>query len=284
MNEGPIVQKRLQLVEVFGDENFKGSNVPVAISPENLAKEQMREIGRSLGLPNLVFLLPPTILDADYRVRTFRHDRELPFAGDTTLAACHAWLEAGGKPKGQDIVQQCMAGLVGIRRVGKGYAFALSPFAEPSPVSETEIGQAAELLGIDRSVVVDARRFKRGRGWLGLLLESADAVLALRPGNSHSERVSFGIVGRHPSDSMVDWELRAIFSDRNGTLVEDPIAGALSTSAAQWLIASGRAGRRFVAAQGTGSGRVERIVVVQDEADISWIAGTAKTLPSGQTE
>ena len=54
---------------------------------------------------------------ADYRVRIFTPGGELPFAGHPTLGSCHAWLEAGGKPRGRDfIVQECGVGLVKIRR------------------------------------------------------------------------------------------------------------------------------------------------------------------------
>src|SRR5690606_13716971 len=133
-----------------------------------------------------------------------------------------------------------------------------------------------------RSAVVEARWVDNGPGWLGLLLHSAAAVLALRPLGSWPERVDIGVVGAHPPGSAVDWELRAIFSDQHRRLVEDPITGSLNASVAQWLIGSGRAGVRYTAAQGTAIGRVGRIAVEQDPAGTIWIGGNTETLFSGQ--
>jgi hypothetical protein len=58
------------------------------------------------------FLLRPTNHVADYRVRIFTPQRELPFAGHPTLGTCYVWLASGANPKADEIVQQCEIGLV----------------------------------------------------------------------------------------------------------------------------------------------------------------------------
>ena len=90
----------------------------------------MQGLKNSQSLSETTFLLTPTDPAADYRVRIFTPQRELPFAGHPTLGSCHAWLEAGGADcAAGEVVQQCAAGLIRIRREAGRLAFA----APPSP-------------------------------------------------------------------------------------------------------------------------------------------------------
>jgi PhzF family phenazine biosynthesis protein len=271
------------LVDVFGAESFKGNPVAVVHSGENLSTERMQDITRWLNLSETTFLLPPTDPAADYRVRIFTLDRELPFAGHPTLGTCHAWLEAKGSPKGARIVQECGAGLIPIRRTAQGLAFAAPPLVRSGPATEEEIARALDILRVDRADLVAAEWVDNGPGWLGILLNSADAVLAARPLRGCEGRAEYGLVGPHPAGSPIDWEVRAIFSDAHGGLIEDPITGSLNASLAQWLIGSGRAAKRYVAAQGTAIGRAGRIFVEQDDEGEIWIAGNTQTLFAGET-
>ena len=66
--------------------------------------------------------------------------------------------------------------------------------------------------------------------------------------------------------------MRAFFPAAGGGLAEDPVTGSLNAALAQWLIESGRAPSRYVAAQGTALGRAGR-VHVQQEGDTVWIGG-----------
>src|SRR6185437_4184128 len=126
---------------------------------------------------------PPTAAGADYRVRIFTPVAELPFAGHPTLGTCHAWLEAGGAPRSDaEIVQECAAGLVSIRRTPDGLGFAAPPLTRSGPVDDEELTHVARTLNIDRGAIVAAEWADNGPGWVALLLESADAVLAVRPG------------------------------------------------------------------------------------------------------
>jgi PhzF family phenazine biosynthesis protein len=270
-----------QIVDVFGDEIFKGNPVAVISGGETLSTQRMQDITRWLNLSETTFLLPPTDPRADYRVRIFTLDREMPFAGHPTLGTCHAWLTAGGRPRGAAIVQECGAGLVTVRKSGEGLAFAAPALIRSGPVGEPDLATALEVLRIDRASVVDARWVDNGPGWLGVLLESAQAVLALRPLGSYPRRIDIGVVGPHPAASPVDWELRAFFSNQNGGIVEDPITGSLNASVAQWLIGAGRAPDRYTAAQGTAIGRIGRVRVDRDQAGSVWIAGDTRTLFSG---
>ena len=100
-------------VDVFTSEPYRGNPVAVVLDAEGLSTEQMQRFANWTNLSETTFVLPSET--ADYHVRIFTPERELPFAGHPTLGTCHAWLEAGGEAK-DVIVQECGAGLVPIRR------------------------------------------------------------------------------------------------------------------------------------------------------------------------
>jgi PhzF family phenazine biosynthesis protein len=107
----------LRLVDVFGRDNLRGNPLPVILGAASLSSSRMQSIARWFNTSETTFLLPPSTDAADYRVRIFTLERELPFAGHPTLGSCHAWLGAGGKPRRADeIVQECGVGMVRLRR------------------------------------------------------------------------------------------------------------------------------------------------------------------------
>ncbi|MEG3087776.1 PhzF family phenazine biosynthesis protein [Sphingomonas sp. PB4P5] len=274
-----------RLVDVFGTDPFTGNPLAVVAVAETLSTEEMQAITRWLNLSETAFLLPPTHAGADYRVRIFTLAHELPFAGHPTLGSAHAWLEAGGRPR-QDgvIVQQCGAGLVTLRQEGDQLSFAAPPLLRSGTPSEAEIAEVAAVLRIDRDAIVDAAWVDNGPGWIAVLLASAEAVLALEPARHHQNRIDIGVVGAHPPGQATAFELRAIFSDAHGALIEDPVTGSLNASVGQWLFASGRATGAYLAAQGTRLGRTGRIQVTQDDTGQVWVGGATRTLFSGQRE
>jgi len=278
--------RAFRLVDVFGADDFSGNPLAVIADADGLETDAMQAITRWLNLSETTFLLPPTRVGADYRVRIFTPARELPFAGHPTLGSCHAWLEAGGRPRGErTIVQECGAGLIPIRRDGAGrLAFAAPPLIRGGPVDEADIARIASVLRIDRSAIVDAQWCDNGPGWVVVMLASAQAVLAVDPVRHHKARVDIGIVGPHPAGGEAAFEIRALFSDAHGALVEDPVTGSLNASVAQWLFASGRARGGYVAAQGACIGRAGRIHIEQDGEGQVWVGGRTTTLFGGATQ
>lgn len=277
--------RTFRLVDVFGTDPFTGNPLAVVADADGLSAEEMQAITRWLNLSETAFLLPPTDPGADYRVRIFTLAHELPFAGHPTLGSAHAWLEAGGQPRRDGaIVQECGAGLVTIRRDAGRLAFAAPPLLRSGQPSEAEIVQVAEVLQIDRDAIVDAAWADNGPGWIAVMLASAEAVLAVEPSRHQPGRIDIGLVGPHAPGGETAFEIRAIFSDGQGALIEDPVTGSLNASVGQWLFASGRATGRYVAAQGTRLGRTGRIHVEQDAKGQVWVAGATRTLFSGRSE
>jgi len=276
-----MTHRNFRMVDVFGDGMFAGNPLAVIADATDLDTAEMQRIAHWLNLSETTFLLPPTEAGADYRVRIFTVDRELPFAGHPTLGSAHAWLEQGGTPKTKGVVvQECGAGLVTLRHDSHRLAFAAPPRTRSGPLTDDELDEVIGVLRIGRDQVIDAQWVSNGPGWVAVLMESAEAVLAVKPVAVHDRIIDIGVVGPHKGGD-IDFEIRGLFSVAGGTLVEDPVTGSLNASVAQWLFESGRATGSYVAAQGTKLGRRGRVHLSQDADGQVWVAGTTSTLMSG---
>jgi PhzF family phenazine biosynthesis protein len=275
------VPRPFRQVDVFTTTPYRGNPVAVVLDGEGLTTDEMLAFAHWTNLSETTFVLRPTAAGADYRVRIFTPVSELPFAGHPTLGSCHAWLAAGGRAQRADvIVQQCAAGLVEVRRTADGLAFAAPPLVRSGPVEESLVEHIAQVLGIDRSGILDAQWADNGPGWVAVLLASADAVLALRPGPVDLE---VGVVGPYPPGSPHAFEVRAFFP-KDGATVEDPVTGSLNASLAQWLLGTGRASAPYVASQGTALGRSGRAHVSRDPDGTVWVGGGTVTCVTGEVE
>ena len=268
-------------VDVFTSVPYRGNPVAVVLDGEGLSTEEMQRFAHWMNLSETTFVLPPAAGGADYLVRIFTPGRELPFAGHPTLGTCHAWLEAGGTP-GQPgvVVQECGAGLVTLRRGQDGLAFAAPPVLRDGPVDEELLATIASALRIDRADIVDASWADNGPGWVAVLLASAEAVLAVRPGLTD---LDLGLAGPYPPGSPEAFEVRAFFPS-NGVTTEDPVTGSLNASLAAWLLRTGRAQAPYVASQGTALGRAGRVHISADPDGAIWVAGATVTCIKGKVD
>ena len=279
--------RRFRQVDVFGQDPCTGNPVAVVLDTEGLDDDTMRRFSVWTNLSECTFVLPPTDPDADYRVRIFCLDVELPFAGHPTLGTARAWLDAGGVPGRDDVVvQECGAGLVPVRLDGDLMAFAAPPRARSGPVEPDHLDEVVAVLGVSPEHVVDAEWLDNGPGWVGVLLDSAETVLGLRPhASAHPGRVDnhwdIGVVGptRDPDEP---WEVRAFFGP-GPALREDPVTGSLNAAAAQWLLGTGRATAPYVARQGTALGRRGRVHVAESDGEI-WVGGRTHVTLSGNVD
>jgi PhzF family phenazine biosynthesis protein len=286
-----LARRRFKQVDVFTASPYLGNPVAVVLDGDGLSTAQMHGFARWTNLSETTFVFPPSGSEADYRVRIFTSasgteaasglPAELAFAGHPTLGTCHAWLEASGVPRhGDVIVQECGVGLVEVRRTGDGLAFAAPPLIRSGQVEESLLVHVASTLGIGREQIVDAAWVDNGPGWVGLLLESADAVLALRPGFVDQE---VGVVGPFPAGSETAFEVRGFFP-KDAATAEDPVTGSLNASLAQWLLATKRASAPYVASQGTALGRAGRVHISEDPDGTVWVGGGTVTCIEGEVE
>ncbi len=279
------MNRGFQMIDVFGSGALLGNPLAVVHDAQGLTSEEMQAITRWMNLSETAFLLPTTNDVADYRVRIFTLAGELPFAGHPTLGACHAWLSAGGIPRGDVIVQECGIGPVRLKR-DERLSFAAPPLIRSGPVDITYVVQVAAVLGVSLDDIVATEWVDNGPGWVGVLVQDDEVALSLRPDIGRHEGdgpLFIGVVGPHPHGGDIDFEIRAFFSDDRGRLIEDPVTGSLNASLAQWLISSGRAPASYVAAQGTVIGRAGRIHLAQDEAG-TWVGGSTVTVVSGRID
>ena len=101
--------------DVFSTDAFTGNPLAVINDADDLSDEQMQNIARWTGLSETAFLCTPDDgSSADYKVRIFTPERELPFAGHPTLGAAFAWQSFTGTEK-KEMSQQGQAGVVPVR-------------------------------------------------------------------------------------------------------------------------------------------------------------------------
>ena len=280
----PLRQRSFKQVDVFTATPYRGNPLAVVLDGSGLDDEAMQRFARWTNLSETTFLLPPTDAQADYRVRIFTPGGELPFAGHPTLGSCHAWLEAGGKPRRDDIVvQECKVGPVRIRREAPRLAFAAPPLKLFAP-SPGLLAQVADALGLEPQQILAAQLLDNGPVWLGLLVDSPQTVLRLQPDHGTlkalGQKVGVAARYRQVAGGEPSLEVRA-FAAPIG-IEEDPVTGSLNASLAHWLMAEGHMPPGYLAAQGSCIDRAGRVFIAQDASQDIWVGGESVTCITGQ--
>ncbi|EHK54749.1 phenazine biosynthesis protein [Mesorhizobium alhagi CCNWXJ12-2] len=175
------------MVDVFAVDRFFGNPVAGISGAGGLETQDMQGIARWFNLSETTVLLPPTRSEADYRVRIIHAPERDSLRLPSYAWHCHAWLAAGGKPKSDDeIVQECGAGLVKIRR-GSGRLSFAPPLIRSGAPTENELADARRLLRIALEDALDAAWIDNGPdGWT-----NADAER--QTGHQRSNQMMFPI-------------------------------------------------------------------------------------------
>lgn len=266
-----MTTRRYSEVDVFSETAYRGNALAVVHDAEGLSSAEMQQFANWTNLSETTFLLEPTHPEADYRVRIFTSNEELPFAGHPTLGSAKAWLDAGGIPGSAGvIVQECAAGLIPIRVSGDRFAFQAPPLTRYESVEETQLQRIAVVLGIEREKILDSSWIVNGSRWIGIRLGSAQEVLDLRPDPGHLGDLEIGVVGPYGSGAEPQFEVRAFVG--GDAVWEDPVTGSLNAGLARWLSDTFVAPAHYVASQGTVLGREGRVHVEVD-GDTIWVGG-----------
>ncbi|MFJ5161706.1 PhzF family phenazine biosynthesis protein [Pantoea sp. NPDC088449] len=278
------MQVAFKQVDVFTSSAFKGNPLAVIMDAQGLSDAQLAAIARWTNLSETTFVLPPQDEAADYRVRIFTVEGELPFAGHPTLGTAHALLEAGWplKTPGK-IVQECGVGLVEVKISHDGALAFAAPAATLTPFSDALMSSALNSEAFDLSqapTIVDM-----GIRWLLIPLSSAQAVLDVVPSvadlhrlQQHADVNGTMIFGALPADENEQYEVRALLVE-NGSLTEDPVTGSANACLARYFAAQGQT-RDYRARQGSVIQREGRIQVSFSDAAI-WIGGQTVTVIDG---
>lgn len=266
-------------VDVFASKPLEGNALAVVSDADDLTTEQMAAFARWTNLSETTFLMRPTHPDADYRVRIFTPIRELPFAGHPTLGSCYVWLGDHGFSQSKEVVQECDAGLVHIRRDGPRLSFAAPPLLRGGAVEDDVLHSIIDGLGVAPDRVIASQWADNGPGWVVVMLRTREELLAIHPDYAALNGLNVGAfapwVGR---DAEAHVEVRAFISNRSA---EDPVTGSLNASLAQWLIPAGLMPKRYTVSQGTALGRRGRIQVEQIGEGI-WVGGEVQKCITGQ--
>ncbi|MDR6795442.1 PhzF family phenazine biosynthesis protein [Acinetobacter calcoaceticus] len=229
-------------VDVFTSQAFKGNPVAVIMDASTLTSEQMQAIANWTNLSETTFVLPATDSQADYQVRIFTPQNELPFAGHPTIGTAHALLEAGLiTAKEGKLVQQCGAGLVALRVSELNHISFELPQPKITPLDTTQTQKLAEILKCQIDTQWNAALVDVGARWVVLQAVNAEAVLATQPDfaalKQHDLEMKVGgatVYGFYENnDEQKHIEVRS-FAPSIG-INEDPVCGSGNGSVASFI-------------------------------------------------
>lgn len=268
-------KRRFMQLDVFSHLPTKGNPLAVVIDGDGLDEATMRAFARWTNLSETAFLLPPTVAEADYRVRIFTPRRELPFAGHPSVGSACVAIEAGLVDSGKTrLIQQCAAGLlpVNVERSGAERVIHVqAPAARIHGVSadlRQAIAQAIHLAPADVSInLVD-----NGPHWWVCDMGDAARVRALKPDlpaiaalTEQHGVIGLSVFGQEQGGSA-KMAVRAFCPADD--MPEDPVTGSVNAGIMALLAERGdrRFGFDYVASQGREVGRDGYVHVKRDTA------------------
>ena len=262
----------LKQVDVFTGRPFYGNPVAVIMGAESLETEDMQRIACWLNLSESAFLLPSSV--ADYHLRIFTPQHELPFAGHPTIGAAFAAIESGFVEKKKVLRQECGAGVLEVTFEDERI-FVRGPDPRVTDVRRT-LPFAKKLL-----------RIEVGPVWIVGEVADAQELAALKPDMNALaaftiDHEATGVtVFAASGEKQAAMHVRS-FAPAHG-IAEDPVCGSGNLAVAHYLRQTNalkRFGERYIARQGMQLGREGRVHVRVD-ADGVRIGGRAVTCMEG---
>lgn len=262
----------LKQVDVFTGRPFYGNPVAVVLGGEALETEDMQRIACWVNLSETTFLLPSS--QADYRLRIFTPQHELPFAGHPTIGSAYAALESGFVEKKKLLRQECAAGILDLSFEDERI-FVRGP--------EPRITDVRRGLPFAKKLL----RIEVGPIWIVGEVADAQELAALRPDMGALaaftiDHEATGITVFAPSgEKQTAMHVRS-FAPAHG-IPEDPVCGSGNLAVAHYLKQTNslkRFGERYIARQGMQMKRDGRVHVRVDEDGVR-IGGRAVTCIEG---
>ena len=147
---------RYVLVDVFADRPLAGN--PLAVFPDasGLDDETLQLIAREMDHAATAFILPAAKPGADFRLRIFSREREIPFAGHPALGAHFVFATDSGVPiagKGSRASHEGPGGVIPVERLVEGGRLVQIRMDLRMPemgpkLSQAEVAGVAEALGL----------------------------------------------------------------------------------------------------------------------------------------
>ncbi len=247
-------------VDVFTERPLEGNQLAVFHSGRGLATARMQAIARETNLAETTFLFPGGS-GADARVRIFRPNEELPFAGHPTLGT--AFVIAQTRPALSVVRLRMKVGVIPVRVDRRRRPLYLE-MRQRNPVFGEIFRDAARLadaIGL-RPADLD-RRYRpqvvsTGLPFLIIPLSRSTALARLDVGKNFWPALAR--LGGHLPYFLVTGE-PAIEARMFDAVSEDPATGSAAGCAAAYLVACGRCAPdvTFVIQQGRFVARPSRI-------------------------
>jgi trans-2,3-dihydro-3-hydroxyanthranilate isomerase len=150
--------RRYAVLDVFTKTALEGNPLAVVLDTDGLDDDRMQRIAREFGLPETVFVFPPTNPASIARLRIFTPARELPFAGHPTVGTAVLLATRRFAPiEARQTAVIVLEEQVGIVRCGvrlapdvPGYAEFDAPIlAKPAAMTLGDRADIATALGLD---------------------------------------------------------------------------------------------------------------------------------------
>ncbi len=280
-------------VDVFSKRPGCGNPLAVVLNAVDLTSEQMQTIAAWTNLVETTFVLPPTQANADYRVRIFTPQREIPFAGHPSLGTAHALLVSKQiNTKNGEIIQECDAGLIPIRiETSKKFRrrlFFRAPAVKNIALLGSDSTEANSVFSRLELGELSPSLVEGGRKWWIAEMRDENALRNLKPDHSGITAMS------KANDSMglcvfsrchnQDYQLAVrAFAPAFG-IKEDPASGAANATIAAYLLDSGALesiGNNYRVSQGREIGHDATIDLRASQQDDIWVGGECQTVING---
>lgn len=279
-------------MDVFADRPGAGNPLGAVIEGERFEPSQMQAFAAWTNLSETIFLLPPTVPEADYRVRIFTPRQELPFAGHPSVGAAWAVIDAGLVPPGKTrLVQECAAGLLPVEigyDSGRRLPNVRAPRARRVGGAELAPGLLEAATHRMKPGVLEHALWDNGPRWWLIELADAEAVRMLQPDPVAIAALTdaTGAVGLavHAQDDREGHHLAVRAFCPADNIPEDPVTGSAQASIGARLAAAGRLPGRdgtYIGSQGRELGRDGRVTVRIDAEGEVWIGGEVQPVIRG---
>ena len=114
------MDKECLFVDVFTDMAYAGNQLAVFPDADDMHAEQMQKLAKEINYSEITFILPSRDNDADYDIRIFTPNFEIPFAGHPTLGTAYTIMHLlNSWPKDKDTIQlKTKVGVIPLKKQG----------------------------------------------------------------------------------------------------------------------------------------------------------------------
>ena len=236
---------RFYLVDVFASEPFAGNPLAVVADADGLDEPTMRRVAREFNQSETTFLLPPTHAEADYKVRIFTPQRELPFAGHPTLGTAMQVRSTTMRGAAR-VVLELKSGPIPVAFEDRGDGSVFGEMTQKDALFGERYPRdvVAPLIGLPADAIADdvpIQAVSTGSAFVVLPLRTLQAVRSVRMNFpaiaellAKANRRSFYLVTREVLDPKARLHARLPFARG-----EDPVTGSAGGCACAWMVRHG---------------------------------------------